>query len=100
MVLFLTRLAWQAGMSKGFQRKMRLSLAVAAAAILAACQPEVEAGAPGVRPVRTVTVVKRDIGETVAFTGRIEAENETRLAFRIGGRMIERARDVGDRGAT
>src|SRR5262249_10821380 len=45
----------------------------------------------------TVTVVKRESGETVAFTGRIEAENETRLAFRIGGRMVERAANVGDR---
>jgi len=47
--------------------------------------------------VRTVTVAKREIGETVAFTGRIEAENESRLAFRIGGRMIERFVNVGDR---
>ena len=68
-----------------------------AATLLAACGRESEPGAPDVRPVRTVTVEKRNVGETVAFTGRIEAENETRLAFRIGGRMIERSVNVGDR---
>jgi membrane fusion protein, multidrug efflux system len=71
--------------------------ALVAAAALTACRPEAEATAPEPRPVRTVTVVKREIGETVAFTGRIEAENETRLAFRISGRMIERSVNVGDR---
>src|SRR6516164_4672303 len=75
----------------------RFSLLLLAAAMLAACRPEAETAPPEVRPVRTVTVVKRESGETVAFTGQIEAENETRLAFRIGGRMIERAANVGDR---
>src|SRR5262249_61147995 len=62
---------------------------------LAACQPDAETAPPEVRPVRTVTVVKRESGETVAFTGRIEAENETRLAFRIGGGMIRDPAQVG-----
>jgi RND family efflux transporter MFP subunit len=66
------------------------------AVLLAACQPETKVQAPEVRPVRTVTVVKRDVGETVTFTGRIEAEIETRLSFRIGGRMVERAVSTGD----
>ena len=33
------------------------------AALLAACQPEADTAPPQVRPVRTVTVVKRDVGE-------------------------------------
>jgi membrane fusion protein, multidrug efflux system len=69
---------------------------VVTAFLLAACQRETEASPPEVRPVRTVIVAKRDIGETVTYTGRIEAENETRLSFRIGGRMVERAANVGD----
>jgi len=73
-------------------------LAVATAAILlVGCQPETKVQAPEVRPVRTVTVMKRDVGETVTYTGRIEAEIETRLSFRIGGRMVERAVSTGDR---
>jgi len=71
--------------------------ALIASFLLAACDRDTEAPAPEPRPVRTVTVAKREIGETVAFTGRIEAENESRLAFRIGGRMIERFVNVGDR---
>src|SRR5215471_1253612 len=63
---------------------------------LTACQPDAETPAPQARPVRTVTVVKRDVGETVSYTGRIEAEDEARLAFRIAGRMIERLVNVGD----
>src|SRR5262249_57974732 len=81
----------------GYAISSRSSLVLLAAVMLAACRPEAETTSPEVRPVRTVTVVKRESGETVAFTGRIEAENETRLAFRIGGRMIERAANVGDR---
>jgi membrane fusion protein, multidrug efflux system len=74
----------------------RLVLAGLTAILLAACQPEADTASPQVRPVRTVTVVKRDVGEMVSFTGRIQAENEARLAFRIPGRMIERPINVGD----
>jgi membrane fusion protein, multidrug efflux system len=74
----------------------RLLLAGLALALLSACQPEADTAPPQVRPVRTVTVVKREVGETVSYTGRIQAENETRLAFRISGRMVERSVNVGD----
>jgi membrane fusion protein, multidrug efflux system len=64
--------------------------------LLSACQREDEAPIAEVRPVRTVTIVKRDAGQTVTYTGRIEAEVETNLAFRIAGRMIDRNVSVGD----
>jgi membrane fusion protein, multidrug efflux system len=70
---------------------------VVTALLLAGCQRETEASPPESRPVRTVTVAKRDVGEIVSYTGRIEAEIETRLSFRISGRMIERSVHVGDR---
>jgi RND family efflux transporter MFP subunit len=67
------------------------------ALLLAGCERGTEAAAPEIRPVRALTVMKRDVGETVSYTGRIEAEIETRLSFRISGRMIERSVNVGDR---
>jgi membrane fusion protein, multidrug efflux system len=72
------------------------TVALIVSVLVSACQRESEPPAAEVRPVRTVTVAKRDIGETVTYTGRIEAENETRLSFRIGGRMVERRANVGD----
>lgn len=73
-----------------------LTTLLALSACLAACGQKSETAAPEARPVRTVTVVKRDAGESITYTGRIEAENETRLSFRIGGRLIERRANVGD----
>src|SRR6476660_3934781 len=66
-------------------------------AMLAACQPQVEAAAPQARPVRTVTAEKRQAGVPVTLTGRIEAEDEVALAFRISGRVLENDRKLGDR---
>ena len=65
--------------------------------LLAACGEAEEEAQPEIRPVRTVTVEKRAAGVPVVLTGRIEAEDEARLAFRLGGRMIERGVNVGDR---
>lgn len=73
-----------------------LLLAPALAMLLAGCKQETEARAPEPRPVRTVTAEKGEVGEMVVLTGQILAENEASLAFRIGGRMIERLAGVGD----
>ncbi len=70
------------------------------AAGLTACKPDTKAEAPIVRPVRTVTVAKSEAAEPVVMTGHLHAQNEVALAFRIGGRMIERAVNVGDQIAT
>ena len=65
--------------------------------LLAACQPDNETAAPAARPVRTVTIDKREAGAPVTLTGRIEAEDEVVLAFRISGRILESKLKVGDR---
>jgi RND family efflux transporter MFP subunit len=77
-----------------------LLAAVAASALvvmLSGCKREVAQEAPPPRPVRTVVVEKSGLGHTIVLTGQIEAEKEVALAFRIGGRIIERSVDTGDR---
>ena len=70
---------------------------LAAALVLCGCQQKSEEKAPEIRPVRTVTVSKEQGGQLVSLTGRVEAEDEASLAFRVSGRMIERTANVGDR---
>lgn len=65
--------------------------------LLAACGPAEEVRAPEPRPVRTVTIAKREAGDTVVLTGRIAAEDVAALGFRIAGRVMERPVNVGDR---
>ena len=76
----------------------RISLMLAALSmLLAACQPDLEAAAPQARPVRTVTIAKSEAGQPVTLTGRIEAEDEVTLGFRVPGRLLENGMRVGDR---
>ena len=65
------------------------------AVTLAGCGEEVSR-APEPRPVRAVIVQHHAEGEPVSLTGQIHAEDQTDLAFRINGRMIERRVNVGD----
>src|SRR5262245_6662323 len=67
-----------------------------AAVGLAGCEQKI-AKAPNVRPVRAVTVDKRTAGTPIALTGRIEAEDEVTLAFRISGRILNNELKMGDR---
>src|SRR5215510_2628339 len=78
-------------------RPQAMLVLLALPAMLAACQPEAETAAPAARPVRTVTVTKREAGVPITLTGRIEAEDEVALAFRISGRLLENDRKLGDR---
>src|SRR5215467_1204820 len=79
----------------------RIAYSVAAALtlslLLSSCSPQTEASAPQPRPVRTATVEKREAGVPITLTGRIEAEDEVALAFRISGRVLENDRKLGDR---
>jgi membrane fusion protein, multidrug efflux system len=66
-------------------------------AILTGCNEEPETAPREIRPVRTVTVEKSESAVPVVLTGRIQALDEPSLGFRISGRMVERAINVGDR---
>ncbi len=76
----------------------RVALLVGLCAALAACggEDEAEDATTEGRPVRAVVVEERSGSETVALSGTVESQVEVDLAFRIGGRMIERPMNVGD----
>lgn len=82
----------------GAFRRTGLSIAVLALApLLASCGQEATTAAPEARPVRTITVEKRQAGAPILLTGRIEAEDEVSLGFRIPGRVLENNLKLGDR---
>ncbi len=66
-------------------------------ALLAGCGDSAPPPAPEIRPVRVVSVENRTGGDVVSLTGTVQAEATINLAFRIGGRMIERMVNVGDK---
>jgi RND family efflux transporter MFP subunit len=66
------------------------------ALVLAGCGRKGNEAAETPRPVRTVTVDKRATGLPITLTGRIEAEDEVSLAFRIAGRLLESNLKMGD----
>lgn len=63
---------------------------------LGGCQPAEEAMEPQVRPVRFVTIQTSTSDDVVALTGRVQAQSEINQSFRIDGRLVERAVEVGD----
>ena len=75
--------------------KSQIAAATLIAATLAGCN-ETAPPAPDVRPVRTITVHDHAQGEIVSLTGQVRAKDQTSLAFRLDGRMIERRVNVGD----
>jgi RND family efflux transporter MFP subunit len=64
--------------------------------VLGACNESAQVP-PQIRPVRTTVVETRVVGEPIALTGHIRAQDEVNLAFRIDGKLIERLVNVGDR---
>ena len=63
---------------------------------LAACVEEDTPAEVEARPVRTITVEERLVGETVSVAGTVESQVQADLGFRIGGRLVERLVTVGD----
>ncbi|MEO8060291.1 MAG: efflux RND transporter periplasmic adaptor subunit [Burkholderiales bacterium] len=72
-----------------------LFIALAAAAGFAACSKTETAPDP-VRAVRTLTVAAQSAGGSYEYAGEVRARTESRLSFRVGGKMLRRAVDLGD----
>src|SRR5215470_14369533 len=72
-------------------------LALLGGSVLAACHPQAEPMLLGMRPVRTVVAERQEAGTPISLTGRIEAEDEVSLAFRISGRILQSDVKLGDR---
>ncbi|WP_336813133.1 efflux RND transporter periplasmic adaptor subunit [Bosea sp. MMO-172] len=66
------------------------------AAALAACRSE-QAPPAEARPVGVVTVAAGQFSDDVQLSGEVQAKKDVGLAFRIGGRVLERPVNVGDR---
>jgi RND family efflux transporter MFP subunit len=49
-----------------------------------------------VRAVRTLTVSEAAAGATLEYAAEVRARTESRLGFRVGGKMVRRAVDLGD----
>lgn len=75
-------------------KTQHLLAAVLAATLLAGCsKPEAPA-----QPLRTVRVMQVDgaaVSGSLTFPGEVRARYESRLAFRLGGKIVERRVDVG-----
>ncbi len=76
------------------QRPFLLAL-VPFLALLAACSREPAAAEP-IRAVRTLVVGDGSGGSSIDYAAEVRARTETRLSFRVGGKMVGRAVDVGD----
>ncbi len=75
-------------------RRALVTLGLVAA--LAGCrEDEITEGAE-LRPVRSVIVEESEAGQTITLSGTVESQIEVDLAFRIGGRLIERPVQLGD----
>ncbi|MGH8139632.1 MAG: efflux RND transporter periplasmic adaptor subunit [Steroidobacteraceae bacterium] len=78
------------------RRATLLFTLVACALSASGCGRHAPPTSPVARPVQTVVIRYGAAGEPVSLSGQIQAQNQNNLAFRIGGRLIDRAVSVGN----
>ncbi len=72
----------------------KLPLVAACALLLAACSKEAPK-TEDIRPVRAIVLQSSDIDVNAEFSGEVRSRVESRLGFRVGGKIISRKVDVG-----
>src|SRR5258705_9174004 len=73
----------------------QIVLVIAVTLPLGACSKE-QPKKVATRPVRVTSVQHALSGDTISLTGQIQAKDQINLAFRIGGRLLERNVTIGD----
>ncbi len=74
---------------------MRHAMTLALVLALTGCSKPAPAPEP-VRAVRTLTITAQSGGGTSEYSGEVRARSESRLSFRVGGKVLERVVDLGD----
>ncbi|MDD2919618.1 efflux RND transporter periplasmic adaptor subunit [Rhodoferax sp.] len=69
---------------------------MALAAILAACSKQAPPAEP-IRAVKVVTVGVQGANSTLEYAGEVRARVESKLGFRVGGKLLERPAEAGQR---
>ena len=69
-------------------------LTVLVAAALSACSKPPEK-TEDIRPVRAIVLASSDVDVNAEFSGEVRARIESRLGFRVGGKIVTRKVDVG-----
>lgn len=75
--------------------KLPLAFVLAATVVLAACSRPEPLPDP-VRAVRTMTIQPASASATWEYAGEIRSRTESRLGFRVGGKIVSRRADLGD----
>ncbi|SNS62626.1 RND family efflux transporter, MFP subunit [Noviherbaspirillum humi] len=73
---------------------IRTAMPVLAACLLLACSKPVEK-TEDVRPVRVMKIAAGSVDASSEFAGEVRARIESRLGFRVGGKIVSRKIDVG-----
>jgi membrane fusion protein, multidrug efflux system len=75
---------------------VRIVTSAAAVALLAACARPQPAPEP-VRSVKLITVAPDALEANTEYAGEVRAQVESRLGFRVGGKLLERPAELGQR---
>ena len=73
--------------------KPLIAFTLAGAVVLTACSRTEPAPDP-VRAVRTITVSSQTAGGTWEYAGEVRSRTESRLGFRVGGKIVRRQADL------
>ncbi len=83
-------------MQRARSRVIATSLPLAFSLLITGCGPDSKTPPAPLTRVRAMPVAFSDFAPSVRLTGEIQPRDQSDISFRVGGRLTERAVDVGD----